>query len=103
MMLLHARQEFSELKSDPSCALLYWNPETLTYVTFQGRAEEKSPSEGNNFWREWMQILYKDPKLYTAWHLHVPWMRCEPMRRLESYRKDWRPVELEWVNDGSWK
>lgn len=66
-----ASRKFSELKSDPSCALLYWNPETLTYVTFQGRAEEKSPSEGNNFWREWMQILYKDPKLYTAWHLHV--------------------------------
>lgn len=34
----------------------------MLQVTFQGRAEEKSPSEGNNFWREWMQILYKD------WH-----------------------------------
>ena len=29
--------------------------------------------------------------------------RIPELRRLESYRKDWRPVELEWVNDGSWK
>ncbi|CAK9045203.1 unnamed protein product [Durusdinium trenchii] len=97
-----ASRKFKELLADPNCALLYWNPETLTYVTFQGRAEPKPPAEAKSFWREWMRILYKDPGLYTAWHLHVQRIQVVSIGRLESYRHDWRPVELE-RSQGSWK
>ena len=98
-----ASRKFKELRADPKCALLYWNPETLTYVAFQGYAEEKSAGETKSFWKDWMQILYKDPKLFTAWHLHVQNIQVVSIGRIESYRKDWRPVELEQAKDGSWK
>ncbi|CAE7245493.1 unnamed protein product, partial [Symbiodinium pilosum] len=66
-----ASRKFRELSCNPSTALLCWNPETLTYVTFQGRASELKAAEGKGFWREWMQVLYKDPQLFSAWKLEV--------------------------------
>lgn len=95
-------RKVQELEKDPRCALLYWNPDTLTYVTFSGEAQQKPQSVAKAFWRPWMQILYKDPKLYRAWHLHVQRIQVVSIGRLESYRKDWRPIEIEKVADG-WK
>ncbi|CAJ1327279.1 unnamed protein product [Effrenium voratum] len=95
-------RKFQELRADPRCAVLFWNPETITYVLFQGRAEQKSDQEANAFWRAWMALFYKDAQLYTAWHLNVDRVQVVSIGRFESLRKDWRPMELE-RSKGQWQ
>ncbi|CAE7579018.1 unnamed protein product [Symbiodinium natans] len=62
-------RKFGELSQNPGAAILYWDPQTLTYVAFQGRAHELTAAEGKGFWREWMRMFYKDSKLFSAWRL----------------------------------
>ncbi|CAE7039321.1 pdxH [Symbiodinium sp. CCMP2592] len=97
-----ASRKFRELSQNPKTALLCWDPQTLTYVTFQGSAQELSAAEGKGFWREWMQILYKDTSLFSAWRLDVERLQVVSIGHIESFRKDWHPVELERTSSG-WK
>eukprot|EP00439_Symbiodinium_sp_Y106_P019823 s6723_g2.t1 len=97
-----ASRKFRELSQNPKTALLCWDPQTLTYVTFQGSARELSAAEGKGFWREWVQILYKDTNLFSAWRLDVERLQVVSIGHIESFRKDWHPVELERTSSG-WK
>ena len=93
-------RKVAELHADPHATLTYWDPTSLSYATFTGKAQELPPNEAKGLFTPFLRLFYPEGpdaasgSSYTAWRLRASNVQLVAIPGVESTRPDWRPVEL---------